>query len=99
MSASRTNTSNILDRIIRKSEGFSLNGEDLLEICENESVIVPYSRLKDVSDLAAILDEFDNFIVFSIIKITTSNILYHVHTETSSSTLRVPSDVYQIQYH
>ena len=64
MSASRTNTSNILDRIIRKSEGFSLNGEDLLEICENESVIVPYSRLKDVADLAAILDEFDNFIVF-----------------------------------
>jgi hypothetical protein len=64
MSLSTTTTTNILDNIIRKSVGFSLNSDDLLEICENETIIVPYSRLKDINDLSEVLDQFDNFIVF-----------------------------------
>jgi hypothetical protein len=64
MSLSTTTTTNILDNIIRKSVGFSLSSNDLLEICENETIIVPYSRLKDINDLSEVLDQFDNFIVF-----------------------------------
>ena len=64
MRKATTTTVNILDNIIHKSIGFSLNSEDLMEICDNETIIVPYSKLADVNDLSEILDEFDNFIVF-----------------------------------
>ena len=57
MRKATTTTVNILDNIIHKSIGFSLNSEDLMEICDNETIIVPYSKLADVNDLSEILDE------------------------------------------